>query len=129
MAKLIPTEIDEAITLWEWAQYHPIARNYLLHIPNERKTSYANGRKLKAQGVRKGVSDYFLAYPAHGEHGLWIELKRIDMRISKLTLEQTKWLRRMEHIGFRVCVAYGAQKAIEAIDNYLVDVLAQQTTA
>lgn len=119
MKKIIPLESQEAKTFWEWSQYHPIARDYLLHITNEQKTSWANGKRLKAEGRRKGVSDYFLAYPFGGKGGLWIELKRKDKRISRLTEEQAAWLAQCIRVGYEAKVAYGSDEAIKAVQEYL----------
>jgi len=68
-------EDTEAEALWQWAQTQPIPRDYLLHIPNGGKRNVREAARLKKQGVRAGVSDYLLAYPCGGYHGLWIELK------------------------------------------------------
>lgn len=116
---LIPLETTEAKKLWEWAQYHPIAREHLVHIPNEQKTSWKNGKKLKAEGRIRGISDYFLRYPHKGNAGLWIELKRRDRSISKLTIEQATWLAQCIRVGYAAHVAYGADEAIKIIEDYL----------
>ena len=114
-----PLESAEAKTFWAWAQYHHIAKEYLSHIANETKTSFANGKHLKDQGKRKGISDYILPYPCNGKAGLWVELKRRDKTISKLTPEQAIWLDKMERVGYATRVAYGADEAIQAVEDYL----------
>ncbi|HLX53230.1 MAG TPA: VRR-NUC domain-containing protein [Aquella sp.] len=119
MKKIVPLESSEAKTFWAWSQYHPIARDHLLHITNEQKTSWATGKKLKAEGRRKGVSDYFLAYPYRGKGGIWIELKRQDKRVSRLTEEQASWLAQCIRVGYEAKVAYGADEAIKAVEDYL----------
>jgi hypothetical protein len=115
-----PLESSEAKTLWEWAQYHPIAKDYLFAIPNGGTRNVREAINMRAQGVRPGVSDYFLAYPSNGKHGLWIELKRSNKTTSKLTEEQGIWLVRMEKIGYITLVAYGAEEAIKKIKDYLM---------
>ena len=117
--KLIPLESSEAKTFWTWAQYHPIAFDHLLHIANEKKTSWSNGKRLKGEGLRKGVSDYFLAYPYKGKGGLWIELKRNDKRVSRVTAEQAYWIEQCIRVGYDATVAYGADEAIRAVEEYL----------
>jgi VRR-NUC domain-containing protein len=114
-----PLESSEAKTFWEWAQYHPIAKNYLFAIPNGGSRNAIEAKNLQAQGVKKGVSDYFLAHPANGKHGMFIELKRANKAISRLTLEQAMWLGQCERIGYATKVAYGADEAIRAVEEYL----------
>lgn len=119
IAMAVPLESAEAKTFWAWSQYHPIARDHLLHIANEKKTSWVNGKRLKAEGLRRGVSDYFLAYPHEGKGGLWIELKRQDKRVSRLTEDQAAWLAKCIRVGYDAKVAYGAEEAIKAVEQYL----------
>ena len=123
--KLVPLESEEAKTLVEWSRYHTIAKDHLIHIANETKTSPQNGKHLRDMGKRKGVSDYFLAYPVRridgkGYYGgLWIELKRSCKKSSKLTQEQAEWLSKCERVGYATKVAYGASEAIKSIEEYL----------
>lgn len=112
-------EAEEGKALKDWSDYHPICKDHLIHIANESKTSWQNGRSMKAQGKKKGVSDYFLAYPCGDKHGLWIELKRRVKSLSKLSIEQAEWLSKCEDVGYGACVAYGAEEAIHAIKKYL----------
>lgn len=119
MNKIIPLESQEAKTFVAWSKYHPIARDHLLHIVNEQKTSWATGKRIKAEGRLKGVSDYFLAYPFQGKGGLWIELKRQDKRISRPTKEQVAWIDQCLTVGYAATVAYGADEAIKAVEEYL----------
>lgn len=114
-----PLEAQEGKALKDWSDYHPICKDHLIHIANESKTSWQNGRSMKAQGKKKGVSDYFLAYPCGDKHGLWIELKRVNKSISKPSPEQIKWLSICDSVGYGTCVAYGALDAIDAIEKYL----------
>jgi hypothetical protein len=114
-----PLESQEAKTFWSWAQYHPIAKNYLFAIPNGGSRNILEAVNMKAQGVRSGVSDYMLAYPFNEKGGLFIELKRKDKKISKLTSEQAEWLAQCERIGYATKVAYGAEEAIRAVEDYL----------
>lgn len=118
MKRIIPLESQEAKTFKSWADYHPIAKHQLIHIANECKTSYQNGKHLKDMGKKKGVSDYFLAYPSNGKAGLWIELKRVCKSVSRITLEQAEWLARCERHGYATFVAYGAEQAIKAVEDY-----------
>jgi|SRR5882762_6874832 len=114
-----PLEKEEAISLIEWARYHPIVRDHLIHHVNEGKRTAWYGKQKQKEGMRRGISDYFLAYPSNSKYGLWIELKRRNRVISKLTEEQAIWLARMERTGYATGVAYGWEHAVEIIERYL----------
>ena len=118
MKNIIALEYQEGINLMQWALYHPIAKNHLIHIPNEGKRSWKEGKKKKQEGIKSGVSDYFLAYPSNNKHGLWIELKRRSKQ-AKLTENQAIWLVRMEKSGYATKVAYGWEEAKKFILEYL----------
>lgn len=73
--------------------------DYLLAIPNGGKRSSAfEGARLKAEGVKPGVSDLLLPLRRDGFFGLWLELKAPKKRP---TPEQHAWLRRMARAGYR----------------------------
>ncbi|CAB4144681.1 VRR-NUC domain containing protein [uncultured Caudovirales phage] len=114
-----PLEAEEGKALKDWSLLNTICNQYLIHIANESKTSWRNGKSLKAQGKKKGVSDYFLSYPCGDKHGLWIELKRRDKSLSTVSKEQREWLALCSEAGYGACVAYGAEEAIDAIEKYL----------
>ena len=123
----IPLEVHEAIALTEWANLHPVCKHDLIAIPNGGYRNPREAKSLVRQGVKKGVSDYFLSIPRHGGTGysfsllcgLWIELKRRDPKVSKLSAEQTAWLVRKRGQGYGAVVAYGAEEAIQYIEQYL----------
>lgn len=114
-----PKEAEEARAFWEEAQYHHIAKDFLFAIPNGGSRNIIEARNMRLQGIRAGVSDYFLAYPANGKCGLWIELKRTKKSLSQVTEEQAIWLERCERVGYAVSVAYGAEDAMRAVNHYL----------
>jgi hypothetical protein len=114
-----PLESTEAKTFWAWAQYHPIAKYCLFAIPNGGSRNVREAKNMKDQGVRKGVSDYFLAHPWNGKGGLFIELKRANKAISRLSVEQAAWLAQSERVGYATKCAYGADEAIRAVEEYL----------
>lgn len=119
------TERQEGRALWEWASLHPICRDYLFHIPNGGSRNKIEAHNLKLEGVRAGVSDYFLAYPKEiymdgifrtRSSGLWIELKTTKGKPTKL---QKEWLERMSRAGYCGYVAYGWEDAKQCIQEYL----------
>lgn len=93
-----------------------ICRDYLIHIPNERKCSPWYGNILRMMGVRSGVSDLFLAYPNKRFHGYWIEFKYDK---NKLTASQKTWFRLMGSAGYATGCFNDPRKAWDSILEYL----------
>jgi hypothetical protein len=87
------------------------------HFANERTCSVQQGRILKRMGVKRGVSDFFLALPQHGKSGLWIELK---VGKNNPTKEQKEFLARKESRGYEALCVWGASEAKDIILDYLV---------
>ena len=88
----------------------------LLAIPNGGARHIAVARKLKAEGVKPGASDLFLALPIpHGPAGLWIEMKAPKGIVSTA---QKDFIELMQWAGYRAIVA-GRHRAITEITNYL----------
>lgn len=114
----VPTEKKEAVWFIEWAHSHHLIKDVIIHIPNEGKRSKITGYFLKKQGMRKGVSDFFLPIPMKPFHGLWIELKTMDHK-AKVSAEQLEWLARMREMGYAAYVAYGWVHASDIVLSYL----------
>jgi hypothetical protein len=114
------TEDMHQMELIRWAKKAVIGgievAEYLFHIPNGGKRSIATAKRLKAMGVKAGVSDLFLPVPRGGYPGLWIELKAEGGRTSE---EQDDWLEKMRVQGYRVAVCVGWLAAKELITEYL----------
>ncbi|WP_418972649.1 VRR-NUC domain-containing protein [Allofournierella sp.] len=127
-----PTEDAEQTHLFAWAAWaqskYPELR-LMHHIPNGGKRGKAEAARLKAMGVKPGVSDIFLPQPccqwqlADGEcHsklycGLYIELKR--RYGGTATPEQNDWLRDMRAQGYAAELCQGAEAAERVITDYL----------
>lgn len=117
--RVIPTEDEEQSYIFNWSslntnKYPDLVLMY--HIPNEGKRSYREGAKQKSIGLKKGVPDICLPVARGKYHGLYIELKALD---GKLTDNQQKWIDNLNAVGFRACVCYGAKAAIAEIEKYL----------
>lgn len=112
------SEKQEQIALFKRAQYHEITRTFMWATPNGGKRNPLEAKSLKLQGVKAGVPDILLAYPANGYHGLFIELKR-PPKGGVLTADQAMMLDRLGKVGFAVHVCYGWVAAWEVIENYL----------
>lgn len=135
-------ESAEAVALIKWASLHPVCKDFLIAIPNGGYRTAREAKSLKKQGVKSGVSDYFLPVPvadakAHQDclvneyflsdpsattqkyYGLWIELKRSNRNLSKISKAQQKWITKMRERGYAAEIAYGAEQAINIIKTYL----------
>lgn len=112
-------EQAEHINVVNWFHYqYPELADDFHHFANERKCSIQQGRTLKRMGVKKGVSDFFLAIPLNGKAGFWIELK---VGTNKLTPEQEEFLNRKTQRGYLCAVCWGFESAKEFISFYLKD--------
>ena len=104
----------------EW--WNLAARGYgldprlLSHCPNGGKRGKIEAGIFKAIGVRAGFEDLFLAVPAHGKPGLFVEMKAPDGRVSDAQDEMMELHRQQ---GYAVTVAWSFDEAISAIINYL----------
>lgn len=70
---------------------------YLLAVPNGGRRDAREGARLKAEGVKPGVSDLFLPLRRQGMAGLWLELKAPG---EKPTAAQRAWIARMDRAGY-----------------------------
>jgi hypothetical protein len=117
----------------EWAgiQPHPFLpgkiADYLFAIPNgAHLKGPGEGKKLKALGMKPGVSDLFLSCPSAGRHGLYIEMKRpretfdYPSQIKQAMKEKQKdFIGRMRRIGYAADFAFGWDEARCLIEDYL----------
>jgi len=115
------TEHDEQVKLFQWAKMqsskHP-QLSLMFAIPNGGQRNIVTATKLKAEGVKSGVPDIFLAVPskAYLSHGLFIEMKSEK---GKLSPSQKIWIDGLSKIGYMCSVCYSFDEAKEAIGKYL----------
>lgn len=98
------------------------------HVANERKTSKARGGKLKRMGVLAGVVDCFIDQPAHGFHGLRIELKDKTIKDVKdgkpvydlkyPTATQKEFLIKAHKVGYAVNVCWSLDEFMDTVESY-----------
>lgn len=118
-------EHQAAVALIQWWAFESRKRNIpetlLFAVPNGSARHIVVAMSLKAEGVRPGVSDYFLAVPRGGAHGLFIELKKggIGIKKGRPTPEQTAFGEAVENHGYAFTFAYGALEAENVIEGYL----------
>ena len=133
------SEHTEQVALFNWCKMmegrHPQLA-LIFAIPNGGKRHIGTARKLKAEGVRSGVPDIFLACPRlphdpddllvgdslrvrfsdEVKFGLFIELK---VGKNKPTKNQLKWIEDLRAERYEVEVCYGFEEAKDAIIKYL----------
>jgi hypothetical protein len=90
--------------------------DYLLAIGNGGKRPIREAARLKAEGVKAGVSDLLLPLRRGGFGSLWLELKAPGKKPSAL---QREWIDRMNAAGYFATWADDWQKAADIITNYL----------
>jgi hypothetical protein len=125
-------EEQHGIALMQWANHASGRRPelaWLHHIPNGGGRSKAEAGKMKAQGVRKGVLDYFLPVARlcfFNEYcdpfGLYIELKAPQHRNRAqggMSDDQVRFATFVTAQGFLVCLCYDWHEARAAIEAYL----------
>jgi hypothetical protein len=71
---------------------------------------------MKAEGVKAGVPDVFLAVPIGPYHGLFGEMKFGKGQLRK---EQREWLDHLDRQGYKTGVWYSWLEAARAICDYL----------
>lgn len=117
--RLIPTEEEEQRFVISWAEvneYRYPELKLLYHIPNEGKRSVREGARMKRIGLRKGISDLCLPVARGIYHGLYIELKVLNGRITK---EQNEFLAAVREQGYCGFACYGGVSAVKVIEQYL----------
>lgn len=113
------SEHDEQCRLFAWAAWQALEwpeLDLLFAIPNGGHRHKATAARMKAEGVKAGVPDCFLAVPAQGYHGLFVEMKAGKNRTTK---KQKKWIKDLQAQGYAAEVCYGADAAQRAIADYL----------
>ena len=93
-----------------------VAADRTYAIPNGGGRSKREAGRLKAEGVRSGVSDVFLSLPAGGAHGLYIEMKSLTGYASR---EQKDWIAESERLGYAAACCRGADEAMRVWRDYV----------
>lgn len=117
------------VTLFQWAKlYEPKypELKYMFAIPNGAKLPWAKNRKgqrwspeamrLIAEGLKSGCPDIFLPAARNNCHGLFIEMKSKDGKLSK---NQAEFLTVLSQNGYETAVCNSFEQAKDTIINYL----------
>ena len=123
-------EHDEQVFLFEWANVmqnkHPELK-LLFAIPNGGQRNIVVATRMKAEGVKSGVPDVFLAVPVARtspegmiedmKAGLWIEMKAGK---NKPSANQKEWLDQLGDVGYQCEICFSGKEAVDTIIDYLM---------
>ena len=106
-SKTSPSEHSEQVGFINWfrVKYPQVL---IFAIPNGEKRAITVAKRLKAEGVVRGIPDLFIP-----QWTLWVEMKRISG--GRLSPEQRGMIQYLEGIGQKVIVAKGAADASKQI--------------
>lgn len=114
------SQSQQATVKW-WAQYalhREIPQITLMAFPMQGARTARNGARLKAEGMRAGISDMFLALPREDFAGLWIENKTSK---GRLTETQIAFQNVMARNGYKVVTCRSSDETKKEIKAYLGD--------
>lgn len=114
---MILSEHDEQTLLIKWFDIQYKNKFVLFSIPNGGQRNLLVAKKMKAEGVRAGVPDLFLAVPNKDYAGLFIEMKKEKGGV--VSEYQKIMLSRLEQAGYKCSVCKGFEKAKKEIEEYL----------
>ena len=120
MKRLYPTELQEQIAVFSWAnanlKKYPLLR-YMNASLNGVRLTIGQATIAKRSGLLKGYPDIFLPVKNKEYSGLFIELKRVKGGV--VSPEQKDFLSFLNSQGFKAVVCRGSKEAIETIECYL----------
>lgn len=115
---LNPSEHTEAVRFMRVVRMHEArypALEWLYATPNGGWRNATVAKKLKAEGVRAGVHDYFWPFRTADYPGLYLELKSLNGSPSS---EQRAFGDFAESQGYKVVFAKGWEAAWRAVCEY-----------
>ena len=101
----------------------PYCRGYIMTHGNEGERSAAGAQVAKMMGQCQGAHDLFIARPAMGHHGLFIEMKqnrryRPSERATPTFRAQQDFRERMLAVGYAAHFAYGWEHGSQLVKDY-----------
>jgi hypothetical protein len=121
MAHLLQIEHTEQVNLIKWwslvHKQFGISEHLLFAIPNGGQRNIIVASKLKAEGVRSGVPDLFLAVPKKDYHGLFIEMKK--PKCGRVSGSQKEMIDELNQLNYLSVVCKGWNEAKAVIEQYL----------
>lgn len=114
---LTESQIQQSCIRWFQVSHPNLwADGILFHVANERKCTQWQGKKLKLEGVVKGVADLCLALSRHGFNALYIEMKKPGNYQSK---EQKEWQSGVERHGNKYVVCKSLDEFEKIVTEYI----------
>ena len=83
--------------------------------PNGGKRSVKEAYRMKQEGVRAGASDLFIPEPMGHYHGLWIEMKHDNGRVTK---HQREFINAMVERGYMARICNSFDNFVFVVNNY-----------
>ena len=122
-----PTETAEQVTLFARIRkrWPDTIGRVAIHPRNEGKRTPGQVWHQKAEGMTDGASDVIIP----GCPAFVLELKRRDHTASTWQKGQVEYLKAAHDMGAFVCVALGADAAIEAIECYITKMTKSGSTS
>ena len=114
-------EHDEQVNLMKWwslaCHHFGVDERLLFAIPNGGERNVIVAARLKAEGVRAGVPDLFLALGNNGFNGLFIEMKK--QKGGRVSESQKTYIELLQKHGYCAVVCNGWVEAKQEIERYL----------
>ena len=110
LVKTSPSEHEEQVGFINWfrAKYPDVL---IFAIPNGEKRAISVAKRLKAEGVVRGIPDLFIP-----QWTLWVEMKRVSG--GRLSPEQKSMIIYLESVGQTVIIGKGAADASKKIMEF-----------
>ena len=111
LVKISPSEHDEQVGFINWfrSKYPDVL---IFAIPNGEKRAISVAKRLKAEGVVRGVPDLYVP-----TWNLWIEMKRVSG--GRLSPDQKAMINYLENIGNTVIIGKGASDASKKVLEFM----------
>ncbi len=88
------------------------------HSPNGGKRNLMTAIKFKAMGTLAGFPDLFIAYPAKGYNGLFIEMK--DGKKGVVSQAQKDVIANLKSYGYKAEVVRTFQDFVNIVSDYIM---------
>lgn len=123
MTSYINEEESIQIALCDWIKLqYPKHYPYIIRIPNEGKRSYFANYLMKKGGLNAGASDLFIAVPIAPFHGLFLEIKKSNYKITKSNMKhhdsQMHFINKMHNNGYSAVMCSGLDECISCCTIY-----------
>lgn len=109
---------EQATLMTEIKIRYPEVYANLHHTPNGGHRSWAEAKRLKAQGTKPGIPDLQLTLARGGFFGLFIEFKA-TVEPAAVSPDQYACIERLTREGYLAVVCYGHFDAMECLRAYM----------